>query len=68
MPDYSWSDLHVQLLTECLLNLFYVLECLITCDLNKILSIKKCFIYVLKDANVRKDFEELNFEAKTAPI
>ena len=23
---------------------------------------------MLKDANVRKDFEELNFEAKTAPI
>ena len=32
---------------------------------NKILSIKKCFIYVKKDKGSKEDFEELNFEAES---
>ena len=40
-------------------------ECLIRCHLNKILSIKRCFVYMNKDKNGRKYFEELDFEAES---
>ena len=40
-------------------------EYLIRCDWNKILSIKKCFMYMNKDKNVREDFVKPYFEVQS---
>ena len=47
---------------KCTLNVS-AFKCLIRCDGNKILNIERCFMYMKKDKNDRKDSEELNFEA-----